>query len=219
MRSFLIISALFIGLAVAGATFLFQMPSVLAASADLGLNELQATGTGLATDSPGAYAATIIRWVLGIIGVLLVALLVYGGVLYATSAGNEKQVETGKQVLTYAIIGIVIVFSALLVSQFVVSALQGDDAATSVDDRRSTGSVGLDEARSRADAITSDISVPTSTKGNCVVTDNDQTCCKSSSGKYDLCYDKKARNTDKCHVDSKGELCCPNIFGIVRCSK
>ncbi|MFH1508552.1 MAG: hypothetical protein ABIE68_00015, partial [bacterium] len=51
--------------------------------------------------SAGVFVGNIIKWMLGLIGVVLVVLIVYGGFLYMTSAGNEEQVDRGKKVLTY----------------------------------------------------------------------------------------------------------------------
>jgi len=50
----------------------------------------------------------ITNWVLGFIGSIAVLALIWGGVLYTTSAGNETQAETGKTTIKYAIMGLVI---------------------------------------------------------------------------------------------------------------
>ncbi|NQV00466.1 MAG: hypothetical protein HQ538_07035, partial [Parcubacteria group bacterium] len=50
--------------------------------------------TGLAQDlSLPEFVGRIISWVVGILGVVLVGLFVYGGVIYATSVGNEDRIE------------------------------------------------------------------------------------------------------------------------------
>jgi hypothetical protein len=65
----------------------------------------------------------IIRWVLGIIGVLLVALIIYGGVMYATSAGNEEQVKKARGVLTYSIVGVTVIALAFIITNYAVTIL------------------------------------------------------------------------------------------------
>ena len=65
----------------------------------------------------------IIQWILGLVGVVLLIMFVYGGVLYATSAGNEDKVETGKKVMLYAIIGVVIIALSFALSRYVIDAL------------------------------------------------------------------------------------------------
>lgn len=67
----------------------------------------------------------IVRYVIGLVGIILLVMLIYGGVMYMTSAGNEEQAKKAKQVLTYAIIGIVIIAMSFLITQFIVNALTG----------------------------------------------------------------------------------------------
>ena len=81
------------------------------------------SNAGLRGGDLQSFAATVIRWLLGIIGVILVGLIVYGGVTYATAAGNEDRAEQGKNILTYAIIGVVIVVIAWLLTDYILSAL------------------------------------------------------------------------------------------------
>lgn len=66
---------------------------------------------------------TVIKWIIGFVGVVLVALFVYGGVVYATSAGNEERIETGKKVMVYAIVGIVIIAFAFVLVDYIIRAL------------------------------------------------------------------------------------------------
>jgi len=65
----------------------------------------------------------VVKWILGIIGVILVVLIVYGGVMYATSAGNEERVKKARNVLTYSIVGVTVIALAFLITDYVVSAL------------------------------------------------------------------------------------------------
>jgi len=65
----------------------------------------------------------IIQWVLGIVGIVLLVMFVYGGVLYATSAGNEDKVDTAKKVMLYAIIGVIIIALAFVLTRYIISAL------------------------------------------------------------------------------------------------
>jgi hypothetical protein len=89
------------------------------------MEQLEAVGSasGLPEQDLPELVARIIQWVIGIIGVVLVALFVYGGVVYATSIGNEERVETGKKVMLYAIIGVLIIAIAFAVSSYVIQAL------------------------------------------------------------------------------------------------
>lgn len=81
--------------------------------------------TNLIQGTPNSFIVNIINAVTGVLGVVLIAMLVYGGALYVTSAGNEDQVKTGKTTITYAIIGIVIVSAARIIAQFVIQSIAG----------------------------------------------------------------------------------------------
>jgi hypothetical protein len=89
------------------------------------MEQLETVGeeSGLPEQDLPELVARIIQWVIGIIGVVLVALFVYGGVVYATSIGNEDRVDTGKKIMLYAIIGVVIIAIAFAVSSYVIQAL------------------------------------------------------------------------------------------------
>lgn len=78
---------------------------------------------GVSTSDIPEFVSTLIYWVLGLIGVILVILIVYGGYMYATSTGNETKVETAKNILTYAISGAVVVVAAFLITDYVISAI------------------------------------------------------------------------------------------------
>ncbi len=104
--------------------FLPQFGSAIGgATTDWGLSSLGITG--LPTDSPGAFIGRIITWVLGLIGVILIALIVYGGFLYMTSVGNEDQVARAKATLTYAVIGVVVVVVSYILADYILNAVFG----------------------------------------------------------------------------------------------
>jgi len=51
----------------------------------------------------------LIFWFLIICGIIAVLSLIYGGILYITSAGEAEKAERGKKTITGAIIGIIII--------------------------------------------------------------------------------------------------------------
>lgn len=52
---------------------------------------------------------TIINFFLGFLGLLAVIMVIYGGFLYVSSAGNEENVNKAKKILLYAVLGIVVI--------------------------------------------------------------------------------------------------------------
>ncbi len=107
--------------------------------------QLSPDGSGLKTTGDTAYgrdyspeeldAATfigtfIIRPVLGFTGVIFLVLMVYAGFLWMTSAGDSKRVEKAKQILTTAVIGAVIMASAYVITNTILTALSTTSAPT-----------------------------------------------------------------------------------------
>jgi hypothetical protein len=57
------------------------------------------------------------------IGIAAVVAIIYGGYLYITSGANEEQRKKGRTVLTWAIIGLVVVIFAIVIVNVVVRAV------------------------------------------------------------------------------------------------
>ena len=67
--------------------------------------------------------AQIIQVVLGLLGVIFIVLIIYAGFNWMTSAGNEDRIGKSKKTIAAAVIGLVIVLSAYLITAFVLSQL------------------------------------------------------------------------------------------------
>ncbi|MCF6276281.1 MAG: hypothetical protein L3J07_00355 [Candidatus Magasanikbacteria bacterium] len=80
--------------------------------------------TELATQDIRITIAKIIRVFLGLLGIIALSIIIYGGFTIMTSAGNEEKVATGKKILVNAVIGLVIILSSFAITQFVLSSLQ-----------------------------------------------------------------------------------------------
>lgn len=81
------------------------------------------TGTGEATALPALIVGRVIRVVLGLLGVVFLVLLIYGGFLWMTSSGNEDQLGKSKKIIKNATIGLVIILGAEIVTYFVIDRL------------------------------------------------------------------------------------------------
>jgi len=66
-------------------------------------------------------AMNVLKVLLGFIGALSVLMLVVGGIIYMSSAGDEGRSDMAKKTITYAIIGLIVALSALII----VKALAG----------------------------------------------------------------------------------------------
>ena len=66
---------------------------------------------------------TIVGTILSLLGVIFSVLIIYGGFIWMLAGGNEQNVEKAKNILTQAIIGLVIVLMAYAITSFIGDAL------------------------------------------------------------------------------------------------
>ena len=86
-------------------------------------NPLQFDGKEI-TD-PRAVVGNIIKALLGIVGSLALAVFIFGGFMWVTSAGNEEKVKKGKDMLMWAAFGLAVIFASYALVTFVIDALTG----------------------------------------------------------------------------------------------
>jgi hypothetical protein len=100
----------------------------LISDTDSPANIAQATG---GQGSFRALANTIVNFFLYFLGFLATVMIIYGGVLYVTSAGNDENVQKAKKILLYAIVGIIVILlSFAIVNTVIGGAGTGDISAT-----------------------------------------------------------------------------------------
>lgn len=69
----------------------------------------------------GGVFTTIINVLLFLIGVMSVIMLIYGGVQYVISSGDSGKVNSAKNTILYAIVGLVVAILAYAIVRFVVT--------------------------------------------------------------------------------------------------
>lgn len=62
----------------------------------------------------------VINWGLGIVGVLAVVFIIYGAFRIVSAAGNEEQVKTGRTIITYAIVGLIVVILSWVIVNTII---------------------------------------------------------------------------------------------------
>jgi len=67
----------------------------------------------------------IVKAFLGVIGALAILVIIYGGVLYITAAGNEENLKKAKAAVTGAAIGLAVALLAYVIVDFVIKVLSG----------------------------------------------------------------------------------------------
>ena len=80
------------------------------------------TGTTKSEGIP-TLLGNVINSVLGIIGSLALVMFIYGGATWMLSAGNQEQVTKGKNILIWATLGLVIIFTAYALVRFVLTTI------------------------------------------------------------------------------------------------
>ena len=97
--------------------------SVMPAFAALDVGLQYGTALGLGTKDIREGIMSIIQFALGFLGIIAIVLMLYGGFVWLTSAGNEEKVGQAKKIIIAAIIGLAIIFVSYALATFVVNQL------------------------------------------------------------------------------------------------
>jgi hypothetical protein len=89
-----------------------------AQAVNMGMN--YARNLGLAERDPRDAAISLIGLIMTFLGLVAVVIMLYGGFIWMTAAGNEDRVETAKKLIGAGVIGLVIILSSFLIVNFVV---------------------------------------------------------------------------------------------------
>lgn len=86
-----------------------------------------AKGEGAADgiNRPNDLVKNVVNGILYFVGILSVVMLIWGGILYTTSAGDSNKVTTAKNTIMYAVIGLVIAIFAYAIVNFVLITSTG----------------------------------------------------------------------------------------------
>ena len=76
-----------------------------------------------ATDKINHLVKQIINILSAIVGIVAVVMIIFGGLRYITSGGNDANVTSAKNTILYAIIGLIIVALAQIIVRFTLSKL------------------------------------------------------------------------------------------------
>lgn len=83
------------------------------------------TGVRCTEGSIASIFRLIINWALAIAFIAAVIVLIYGGFLYITSAGNTDQATKGKTAIMNALVGVVIIVLSYIIVQIVYRFVSG----------------------------------------------------------------------------------------------
>jgi hypothetical protein len=81
--------------------------------------------SGVAANAPGDVVQTVAGILIWVIGVASIFMIVFGGIKIGTSAGDAGKVRSGKNMIMYAVIGLVVALLAWAIVDFVVENVMG----------------------------------------------------------------------------------------------
>jgi hypothetical protein len=74
----------------------------------------------------GGIITTIINVMLFLIGILCVVMIIFGGIRYTTSTGEKGRIDSAKNTIIYAIVGLVVAIVAYALVNWVFVAITGN---------------------------------------------------------------------------------------------
>jgi hypothetical protein len=77
--------------------------------------------TSDATEKVNSLIRTIVNLLSAVVGIVAVIMIIFGGLRYITSGGNDSSVTGAKNTILYAIIGLIIVALAQVLVRFTLS--------------------------------------------------------------------------------------------------
>jgi len=80
-------------------------------------------GTGATPPTLPTVVGGVVGALLSFLGVIFFILMIYGGFMWMTARGNEQQVEKAKQTIGNAIIGLVVVLTAYVITSLITGEL------------------------------------------------------------------------------------------------
>lgn len=85
-------------------------------------------------------ALNVLNFLLSIIGILAIIMIVIGGIMYMVDFGSEKRSEMGKKIIGYAIVGLVVALSSLILVKQIGNILtrgsEQNNTNTQIEERR-----------------------------------------------------------------------------------
>ena len=121
---YLTLAYLIVGALIAPSQILAQSGQINPTSRAKGLLDFLEIGAGVEeTLTPERILANLIQIALGIVGLILIILIIYGGWIWGSARGNEERVTYAQNLIRNSVIGVIIIFSAYFITAFVVGKI------------------------------------------------------------------------------------------------
>jgi len=80
--------------------------------------ETTSGNAGFNKDTLWVLIPRLFKWLMGFLGIIFLAVLIAGGIMWMTASGNQTQTQKAQQLITSAVIGLVIVTAAYALTAF-----------------------------------------------------------------------------------------------------
>ena len=115
-----IVKKIFIPLLLAVFAFSCIAP-VQVSALDLGMEYAENLDLPVAEDDDVRdMAVTVVKYLITFLGIIAVVIILYGGFVWMTAAGNDDRVSKAKSIIVAGIIGLIIIIAAFAIVNFVI---------------------------------------------------------------------------------------------------
>jgi len=86
-------------------------------------NDIQSGMGDMGARDPRDIAASVIKIMMGFLGLIAVVIILIGGFKWMTAGGNDEKTTEAKKLITAGVIGLVIILAAFGIATFVINQL------------------------------------------------------------------------------------------------
>ena len=83
--------------------------------------------------------SNLVNAALMFVGVTAVVMLIYGGIKFINSGGDQKQTSEARKILTFAILGVILVLGSFAIIYFIGALTGSTDCITNLDNIKTGG--------------------------------------------------------------------------------
>jgi lysylphosphatidylglycerol synthetase-like protein (DUF2156 family) len=87
------------------------------------MNKIDPGDIGIIEIEANLLVSNILNTIYLVAGVIAVAVIIYAGIIYVTSAGDSASITKAKNTILYAVVGLVVIIMAFAITWFVIKGV------------------------------------------------------------------------------------------------
>lgn len=95
-----------------------------------GINQIQRIESLETERTASEYAQDVVAYILSFLAIITVVVIIYAGFVILTSVGNDEKTSSAKNTIVSAGIGLVLIFLAFPIAQFIINVLTTTQATS-----------------------------------------------------------------------------------------